>query len=149
MDAATIEQQFVVLLFLGAAGVAVGAVFDFSKAGGAVFHISRRMLFFADLFTCLVAALAIFQLLFLTNWGEVRLYVFLALSLGLILYYAFLSRHLYRSFLSFFQGIMYIILKILKTRMFMQDYLNKQRIHYKRFINRLKEFSKRENRHDR
>lgn len=148
MTGPTVEQQFIVLLDLCAAGVLIGMVFDFFKAAGKVFYFPRKVTFITDLLVCLLVALTVFQLLFLTNWGEVRLYVFLALLLGLVFYYLLLSRYLSPLFTTFFKNIKNVALKIAKASRVMQDYFHRRRISMGQRFRNLKIFSK-ENRHDR
>jgi spore cortex biosynthesis protein YabQ len=145
----TVEQQFIVFLYLSTAGVMIGVVFDFVKAWGKIFHFSRKTFFAIDLFICLAATLIVYQVLFLTNWGEVRFYVFLALLLGLILYYVLFSRYLYNFFLKFFKTIKKFILKILKVNKALQDYLNKKRINCMESYKNFKKFLRKEKQHDR
>lgn len=128
MFTVSVEQQFLVFLYLTAAGMAMGLFFDFFKAGSKVFNFSRKSIFVLDLFICLSAALIVFQALFLTNEGEVRFYVFLALFFGIIFYYIFLSRNLYQLFLKLFKTIKKIIIKMLRIKAALQDYLYKKRI---------------------
>lgn len=149
MFATTVEQQLFVLLYLSVTGVLIGLLFDFFKAWGRIFHFSRKIVFATDLFICVAAALIVFQLLFMTNWGEVRLFVFLALLLGLLVYYILLSRYLYHHFFIFFESIKDIIVKISKIKKFMQEYLQKRRINYRQRIKRFKKLFEKGSRHDR
>ena len=128
MPTATVGQQFIVLLYLSAAGMMIGAAFDLTKAWHKVFHFSRALFFIVDLVICLVAALAVFRVLYITNWGEVRIYVFLALLLGIIIYYALCSRLFYLNFLKFFKAVNKLLIKIAKIKTDLQDYLHKKRI---------------------
>jgi spore cortex biosynthesis protein YabQ len=50
----------------------------------------------ADLLYWLLATLVVFAGLLFGNWGEVRLYVFLGLSAGVLLYYRLFSRQAIR-----------------------------------------------------
>ena len=128
MPTATVGQQFIVLLYLSAAGMMMGAAFDLTKAWHKVFHFSRALFFVADFVICLVAALAVFRVLYITNWGEVRIYVFLALFLGIIIYYALCGRFFYLNFLNFFKAVNKFFIKIAKIKRDLQDYLHKKRI---------------------
>jgi spore cortex biosynthesis protein YabQ len=87
-----LDLQIYVFSVFTLAGIALGVSFDFYRAFR---HITRPRGWLAgleDLLFCgLAASLLLFALL-LGNWGEVRLYVLLAMSLGLILYY-FLASH--------------------------------------------------------
>ncbi|RJX28857.1 MAG: hypothetical protein C4554_01940 [Dethiobacter sp.] len=149
MFSVTVEQQFMVFLYLSTAGIIIGIVFDFVKAWGKTFDFSRKTFFAIDLFLCLAATFSVFQVLFVTNWGEVRFYVFLALLLGMILYYLLFSRYLYKFFLMFFKIIKKFVLKMIKINMALQDYLNKKRIKCLESYKKLKRFLGKERQHDR
>lgn len=113
----SIEQQFSVFLNFCLIGMIIGFVFELFRAFGKVFQFRRRAFFFVDLFLCLLATFYICFALFLWNYGEVRFYIFLALILGMILYYLIISRYIYK----------YLILTFKFVRS-MQDFINEKRI---------------------
>lgn len=128
MFTVSVEQQFFVFCYLVAAGVLMGLFFDFLKAAGRVLNFSGISIFFLDIFVCLAAALIVFQGLFLTNRGEVRFYVFLALFTGVVVYYFLFSPKVYPLFLKLFKFFKKVIIKILKFKRLWQDYFRKKRI---------------------
>jgi spore cortex biosynthesis protein YabQ len=134
----SIGQQFLFLLYLGVFGLAVGIILDFFKAWMKVFNFSRKTVFFMDFLFCLLFAFLLFHLLLIINRGEVRLYTFLALLTGIILYYNFGSPFLHNCFLRFFRTTKKIIERITKTVLSWQDLLNKKRTIYKDRYNRWK-----------
>lgn len=119
-----VEQQLLVFLYFIAVGLITGLIFDFFKAFAKVFSFSRRIIFFMDLILCLLAALIIYQILYLLNYGEVRLFVFIALVFGMFFYYLVLSVFMYRNLLIIFRALRSIIFKILKLLNILQDFLH-------------------------
>jgi len=64
----------------------LGLLFDLYKAARYYRRPSRRETHLGDLFFCLFALAGTFALLMVSNYGEVRGYVFLALTLGAWIY---------------------------------------------------------------
>ena len=118
-----VEQQLMVFLYFYAAGLITGLVFDFFKAFAKVFNFSKRIVFFLDLILCLLASFIVYYVLFLLNYGEVRLFVFLALLSGLLFYYLIISGFIYRNLLVIFRALRSIIYKILKLFNILQDFI--------------------------
>ncbi len=103
-------------VLLGGGGIVLGFIFDvFSILKGA-FHIKRKL--FNDVFDLLfwaISAVIVYALAFIANGGEVRIYIFLGLITGVIIY----EKLLRPIFLGFFRMIMYaiadVILKVFGT----------------------------------
>ncbi|MEW5919893.1 MAG: spore cortex biosynthesis protein YabQ [Bacillota bacterium] len=95
-SAVPLSQQFMVFLIILAGGLLTGLIFDLTRALKKVLLLPGSILFLADLLICLLAALAVYQFLFFFNQGEVRFHVYLSFFLGIIIYYFFCSRHLYK-----------------------------------------------------
>ena len=120
-----VEQQLLVFLYFNAAGLMTGLVFDFFKAFAKVFSFSKKMVFFLDLILCLLASFIVYYILFLLNYGEVRLFVFLALLFGMLFYYLVISGFMYRNLLVIFKALRSIIFKILKLLNILQDFIRR------------------------
>lgn len=134
----SIGQQFLFLLYLCVFGLVVGITLDFFKAWVKVYDFPRKIVFIVDFLFWLLLAFLLFYLLLIINRGEVRLYTFLALLSGIILYFNFGSPYLHNRYLSFFRTIKYISEKITKTVRSWQDLLSKKRTVYKCRYNRWK-----------
>lgn len=100
-----IEQQLVVFLLLLLVGFLSGLLFDILRAGGKGFGFSKTIVFLTDLVFCVIFTFIAFQILYTLNWGELRFYIFLALIIGLIIYYSFCSRFVYQSLRRFFKKL--------------------------------------------
>jgi spore cortex biosynthesis protein YabQ len=120
-----VEQQLLVFLYFNAAGLMTGLVFDFFKAFAKVFSFSKKMVFFLDLILCLLVSFIVYYILFLLNYGEVRLFVFLALLFGMLFYYLVISGFMYRNLLVIFKALRSIIFKILKLLNILQDFIRR------------------------
>ncbi len=122
-----IEQQLWLFLYLCILGLIGGLIFDFFKAWRITYNISRRATVFLDLTICLFLALSFYYLLLCSNRGEVRFYSFIALLVGIILYFAFGSSFLLRKFMALFQTLKILEKKIAKTIRSWQELVNKNR----------------------
>lgn len=134
------DQQFIIFLNFGLIGIVIGFVFEFFRSFGKVFHFKRMTVFFVDLFLCLLSAFFIYIALFIWNYGEVRFFIFLALTLGIVLYYLIISPYIYKHLILTFKFIRFIILKIIKWKNALQDFINKKRIICIRHCYRLKNY---------
>jgi spore cortex biosynthesis protein YabQ len=72
-------------------GAAMGAVFDSYRVLSYRFRLTRWSIHFIDLLYWVLSALFIFRMLYASNHGELRFYVFLGLILGALLYFWTLS----------------------------------------------------------
>lgn len=85
------ESDFYILSSLIAIGLVMGIFFDIYHVIKSFCRARRRLNIITDFFLWMTITLFVaFGLIFI-NWGEVRLYVFLAIGLGLLSYYLFLS----------------------------------------------------------
>lgn len=92
----TLGEQLIMLFLILAAGFLAGTLFDLIRAVKRAMRLSKNFVFLLDVMLCLLAALVVFQIIYLFNQGELRFFVFLAFSLGIAVYYYFCSRHLYK-----------------------------------------------------
>jgi len=72
-------------------GAALGLLYDGYRVLSGELRFPRWMLPPLDILYWAVATAAVFRVLYLSNGGEVRIYVFLALLLGISMYFALLS----------------------------------------------------------
>ncbi|HHT47352.1 MAG TPA: hypothetical protein GX004_08760 [Firmicutes bacterium] len=118
----SVEQQLLIFIYFNVIGLLTGLVFDFFKAFANVFRFSRRIIFLLDLFLCLLAAFIVYYELYLLNYGEARLFVFLALLIGLLFYYLVFSRFISRNLLEIFRTFKLFFCKIQKFFYTVQDF---------------------------
>lgn len=87
-------------------GILLGVLFDGYRVLRGIFNPRALMTWFTDLLYWLIATAVVFISLVLSNWGELRFYVFIGIIGGLGLYYKWLSLWAIRLFSS---GIGFII----------------------------------------
>lgn len=90
-DAFIIQQvhTFVITALLG---LLIGFGYDFLRSVKRYIRFSRGAQFAVDLFFWLMMTVLVFLALLASNWGEVRMYVFIGLATGGIFYTLVLSR---------------------------------------------------------
>ena len=82
-----LSQQAVAFLWSLALGGALGAVYDWFRIGRILKRKRWFAVFFEDLLFALIAAISTAFCFTLTNYGQVRLFLFAGEGLGFILYY--------------------------------------------------------------
>lgn len=73
-------------------GIVAAFCYDYYRELRKAFRLKKFGTFLGDLIYWLVMAVLVFVLLLKANWGEVRMYVFMGLGLGALLYYGVLSK---------------------------------------------------------
>jgi spore cortex biosynthesis protein YabQ len=76
-------SSFLILLLTG---LVLGGFFDLYRTWRGTVKVSRKMTVVGDLLFWLVALITATLLIFWSTWLELRLYVWLAVALGLVLY---------------------------------------------------------------
>lgn len=84
-------SQVLVLVFMVVAGFAVGFMYDVYRVIRSLVRPNRRVSVLMDLAFWLFVTPVIFVALLAGNWGQLRLYVFLGMALGLFCYFQLLS----------------------------------------------------------
>ncbi|MCI3923259.1 spore cortex biosynthesis protein YabQ [Paenibacillus sp. TRM 82003] len=93
----TLSVQFLTLISMIASGAALGLLFDAYRVVSGEFRFPRWSIPPLDLLYWGVGTFVVFRVLFLSNGGEVRLYVFLALGIGICFYFGLLSNGFVRA----------------------------------------------------
>ncbi|MEI4790865.1 spore cortex biosynthesis protein YabQ [Bacillus sp. FJAT-53060] len=109
----TLTVQFYTMLSMAAMGIWLGASLDTYKLFVNREKTSRWFLVIHDLLFWMVQGLLFFYVLLLTNEGEFRLYIFLAVALGFSMYQA-LMKQLYIKILKFIITCIYKAVLVLK-----------------------------------
>jgi len=73
-------------------GVVAGFCYDYYRVVREIYRLKKAGAVLGDVIFWLVTTVVVFFLLLRGNWGELRLYVFIGLGLGVLLYFRFLSR---------------------------------------------------------
>ncbi|MCR8645857.1 spore cortex biosynthesis protein YabQ [Paenibacillus sp. N1-5-1-14] len=88
----TLHVQFTTLFMMFCGGLALGAIYDLFRVLHRELRLPRWSLMVIDTVYWIVATILIFRLLYQSNHGQIRLFVFIGLVIGVILYYFILSR---------------------------------------------------------
>ncbi len=83
--------QWITLLWMLFSGAAMGLAYDSYRVLSGQLHFPRWTLHVMDLLYWCGAALFVFRVLYVSNYGQLRFYVFVGLFLGVWLYFLFLS----------------------------------------------------------
>ncbi|KJF46177.1 MULTISPECIES: spore cortex biosynthesis protein YabQ [Bacillus] len=109
----TLTVQFYTMLSMAAMGIWLGASLDTYKLFVNREKTAKWLLAIHDLLFWVVQGLLFFYVLLLTNEGEFRLYIFLAVALGFSMYQV-LMKQLYMNILKFVMRCIYQTVLVLK-----------------------------------
>jgi spore cortex biosynthesis protein YabQ len=87
----TLQVQFVTMMLMFSSGLLLGMLFDVFRVLSAKLRLPRWTLPLADIFYWIVATILVFRVLIYSNEGQVRVFVFLGILIGICFYFAFLS----------------------------------------------------------
>lgn len=102
-----VGAQFCALVAMVLFGAVMGMAFDIYREVRNTFRFKTITTNIGDLFVWLLLLVLAFTVLLYINYGEVRLYVFLWMALGLLIYFRFISETARRPI----QVLLYIIIK--------------------------------------
>lgn len=88
----SLQVQFLTLGMMLCSGWLLGSLFDTIRIVTTQMRLSRWFLHLVDVLFGLVSALLVFRLLYISNSGEIRLFVFIGLIIGIMTYFIWLSR---------------------------------------------------------
>ncbi|GGG87702.1 spore cortex biosynthesis protein YabQ [Paenibacillus radicis (ex Gao et al. 2016)] len=88
----TLSMQWFTMAMMLLSGIGMGAVFDGYRVVSNELRFPKWWLPVLDMVYWLAAALIIFRVLYASNYGEVRAYVFVGLLIGVLSYYWLLSK---------------------------------------------------------
>jgi len=92
----TLQTQFVTMGMMLLGGLSLGGLFDLYRVLASQLRAPRYAYYLLDLVFWLVGTLLIFKLLYVSNLGQVRMFVFLGLLIGVALYFLWFSRAVIR-----------------------------------------------------
>jgi spore cortex biosynthesis protein YabQ len=111
-----VDSQLYTFIITIATGILLGVLFDCYRVLRGTFRPRAVMTWVTDLLYWLIATVIVFLALVVSNWGELRFYVFLGIVSGVILYYRLLSLYAIRLFLAIVRlvkGIITLLKKII------------------------------------
>jgi len=92
----SLHTQFLTLWMMFACGCMLGGILDTYRVITGLTRMKHWLIPLFDILYWLGAMVLVFRVLYLSNLGEVRLFVFLGLFAGLAVYYAVISTYLMR-----------------------------------------------------
>lgn len=87
----SVSQQAVSLVLTIGIGFLTGIIYDIYRVTRGIWQPKRLGTLIGDFFFWVIITILVFSLLLLGNWGEVRVYVFLGLALGFLMYIKYCS----------------------------------------------------------
>ncbi|GIO35026.1 MULTISPECIES: spore cortex biosynthesis protein YabQ [Paenibacillus] len=103
------QIQWITLLWMLFSGAAMGLAYDSYRVLSGQLHFPRWTLHVLDLLYWCGAALFVFRMLYVSNYGQLRFYVFVGLFLGVWLYFLFLSVTTQRFVVMLIKAVRYFI----------------------------------------
>lgn len=103
-------QQIATFAIMLATGASIGLFFDFYRVIYKLLRPRPAIIYVTDLLFWLCATAFTFAALIMSNWGELRAYVFFGLFGGAILYFKLVSGLARIILLRLFRGIHFIVL---------------------------------------
>ncbi|WP_240941851.1 spore cortex biosynthesis protein YabQ [Paenibacillus sp. HB172176] len=93
----TLSVQWLTMGVMLLSGLGMGIVFDGYRVLSNELRFPRWWLPVLDILYWMTAAVVVFRMLYASNNGEVRAYVFLGLAIGVLIYHWFMSKTVIRS----------------------------------------------------
>ena len=87
-----IEQLTTFFILLGV-GLFMAFVFDIYRVSRNYIRLPKFIYHIIDLLIWLILALVVFAFLLISNWGELRFYIFISLTIGVGVYFLFFSKY--------------------------------------------------------
>lgn len=117
-----VEMQFSAFTVVFIAGMTLGLLYDLYRLFRKGLRLAGILDWLFDAFFWIIATPALMFLIFFSNWGEMRVYVFLAIAIGVLFYFKVLSetmrgllRLIARGAVGIIRGIFRLLKKILVT----------------------------------
>ncbi|MCR8636116.1 spore cortex biosynthesis protein YabQ [Paenibacillus radicis (ex Xue et al. 2023)] len=88
----TLQTQFVTMGMMLLGGLSLGGLFDLYRVLASQLKAPRYAYYLLDLVFWLIGTLLVFKLLYASNLGQVRMFIFVGLLLGIAVYFMLFSR---------------------------------------------------------
>jgi spore cortex biosynthesis protein YabQ len=111
----SLETQWLTMGWMTVSGIILGVLLDIYRVMKGRFRFRGWVVSLIDLLYWTVAAGLVFGLLMWSNWGVLRFYVFLAVVLGIVLYYSWMSRTMIRLISWSFRLVEWMIRVVFRT----------------------------------
>ncbi|GFZ99635.1 hypothetical protein GCM10008018_52360 [Paenibacillus marchantiophytorum] len=111
----TLHVQFQTIFMMFLSGIAIGAMFDVFRVLSGKLRLPRWTIPLVDMMYWIVATILVFRLLLYSNEGQVRIFIFLGMGIGVCFYFAFLTNMVVRFTLILIRIIVALYRFIAKT----------------------------------
>lgn len=108
------NQAYLFLIFI-INGIVIGLLFDFFRILRKAFNTKDIITYIEDIVFWILTGITILYSIFIFNNGEIRLFMFLAILFGVIVYMIFISSHVIKVNLLIINFFKKMITKILKV----------------------------------
>lgn len=105
----TLDVQFLTLILMVGSGALLGASFDVIGVTVRQFRLHTAVQALLDIAYWALSTMFVFRVLFHANYGQVRLFIFLGLALGAVLYFWLLGRPVRRSIELLLLGLLSLV----------------------------------------
>jgi spore cortex biosynthesis protein YabQ len=92
----TLEVQFATMGMMMLGGLSLGGLYDLYRVLAGQLRAPRYAYYLLDLFFWLIGTLLVFKLLYESNLGQVRMFIFIGLFCGIAIYFMLFSRSVIR-----------------------------------------------------
>jgi spore cortex biosynthesis protein YabQ len=87
----SLNNQFLTLGLMIGSGLGLGVLFDVYRVLTGQLNVPRWFISLLDILYGVIAAILVFRVLYYSNHGQLRMFVFLGLIFGIIVYYRWLT----------------------------------------------------------
>jgi spore cortex biosynthesis protein YabQ len=87
----TLQVQFATMGMMMLGGLSLGGLFDLYRVLASQLRAPRYAYYMLDLIFWIVGTLLIFKLLYEINWGQVRMFIFIGMLIGIAIYFLLFS----------------------------------------------------------
>lgn len=116
------NQAYLFLIFI-ANGIAIGLLFDFFRIMRKSFKTSDLITYIEDILFWVLTGIIILYSIFVFNNGEIRLFMFLAVCIGVLIYMLLFSSYIIKINVIIINFLKKILLKVFKILSFPFKYI--------------------------
>ena len=128
-----INQSYTFLLFL-IDGLIIGFMFDIFRILRLSFKTSNLLTYIEDLFFWIITGIIIIYTIYIFCDGIIRIYMFLGILIGVLLYILTISKYIVNSSVKAILFIKKVLFKILKPLIWIKNFLKKLFIKTSHFL---------------
>ena len=107
------NQAYIFMIFI-LIGIIIGVIFDFFRVLRKTIKTKDIITYIEDIIFCLLTGIILLYSIFNFNNGEIRIYMFIALILGIITYILTISKYFIKINVFILKKIIFVLKKILE-----------------------------------